>query len=294
LYSIDGVVPKERFQVPLRIRVFAQASTPNVPEIDLTSWRPDNELTDRPQVEHAAASMVDDLAITASQLNPSVVYDVLAQFAPEFLKEFVTAGGLSVNRYWREAVGRTGEPRRDRRTVPIVGPLYTEGNAKRLVSVLDYGLSSQPEPADLILVVAPQVRFWGGTTLQRDTLSALRHRIRQSTVPDSPETRFVCLFAGEPPRYLEKSFDEVHCAGAPEFPIALEIVLCPPAMMAAVVHAPVGAVSGQAAALGLASFDQKVVTRAQAFVADRLARFVRDKAVYDRYVDALNAGLPDS
>jgi hypothetical protein len=35
LYSIDGVVPKDRFQTPVRIRVFAQASTPSLPEIDL-------------------------------------------------------------------------------------------------------------------------------------------------------------------------------------------------------------------------------------------------------------------
>lgn len=289
LYSIDSVIPKDRFQAPVRIRVFAQASSPSLPEIDLSSWRADHEVADRPQVENSAAMLIDDLKVTSNQLNAALGYEALAQLAPEFLKEFITRSGLAVNRYWREAVGRAGEPRSDRPTVPIVGPLYSESNARRLLSVLDYGLRNEAPIPEFILSVAPQIGSWGATTQQRDTLALLKRKIGLNEAADATDIAAVCLFAGKPPRYVERAFDEIYSSDAPEFSASLEMLLVPRVAVAAVVHAPIGATTGLAVALGLASFDEQVVTRAQNFVADRIGRFIQDGTRYDRYVSALSS-----
>lgn len=288
LYSIDSVVPKDRFQALVRMKVFAQASSPSVPEIDLNAWRPGHEIADRPQVEHSAALLVDDLKVTSAALNASDAYAALVQLAPEFLKEFTTRTGLAVNRYWREAVGRVGEARSDRPTIAIVGPLYTEGNARRVLEVLDYGLRDKTDAPGFIMSVAPQTRFWGATTLQRDTLALIKRKLVQQPAADAPDPRSICLVAGKPPRYLERSFDEVHCSDAPEFPGALELLLFPNTAVAAMVHSPIGATSGQPVALGLASFDAQVVSRAQSFIVDRLARFIVDDAKLKQFADALD------
>lgn len=286
LYSIDKVVPKERFQVPLRIRAFAQASNPSLPEIDLSSWRPDYEVADRPQIENAAALLLGDLKVTVNQINAAAAYEVLTDLAPEFLKEFITRSGLSVNRYWREAVGRAGEPRSDRRTVPIVGPLCAEENTKRLRSILDYGMRDGETPK-LAFSIAPQAPLWGASTQQRDALSLIRRAVGLKSIADAPEMKLVCLFSGQPPRYVQHTFDEVHCSESIEFPAALELFLIPDCTIVAIVHAPIGASSGHAVPLGFASFDKDVVARAQALVADRLGRFVQDDEQYAQYYRAL-------
>ena len=66
LYSIDKVSRGDRYQVPVRVRLHAQASNPSLGEFDLSSWRPDHELADRPQVERAAGRFVEDLQIAAN------------------------------------------------------------------------------------------------------------------------------------------------------------------------------------------------------------------------------------
>jgi hypothetical protein len=50
----------DRFDLhPVRLKVRAAASNPSIPEIDLDSWRPENEIQDRPEVEQAAGRFVD-------------------------------------------------------------------------------------------------------------------------------------------------------------------------------------------------------------------------------------------
>jgi hypothetical protein len=289
LYSIDKVTPKDRFQAPVRIRAFAQASSPSLAEIDLSSWRPEHELADRPQVESSAASLVDGLKVSANQLNASAAYLLLTEFAPEFLKEFTVRSGLAVNRYWREAVSRLGEPRSDRQTVPVVGPLNTEDNARRFLSVLDYGLRDKADLPEFVLSVAPQTQHWGATTQQRDTLTAIRRKIELSPAAEPTELKSVCYFAGKPPRYIERTFDEVHLADATEIPPALELLVVPRTAIAAIVHAPIGAASGQAVPLGFASFDPAVIGRVQTFVGDHTSGFVQNDEQRSRFLKALDA-----
>ncbi|WP_407048917.1 hypothetical protein [Methyloraptor flagellatus] len=287
LYSVDRVVPKDRFQVPVRVRVFAQASAPSLPEIDLSSWRAEHEISDRPQIESAAAMLIDDLKVNGNHIGVPQAYEVLVDLAPEFLKEFVTKSGLNVNRYWREAVGRAGEPRVDRKTVPIIGPLYTEANARRLLDVVDYGLRSGADQPEFLLSVAPQTRLWGATTQNRDTLSYLRRRIAAVAPASATELRAVCLFPGKAPWFVDRTFDEVLAADFSHLPPALEIMIVPHIAVAVLAHAPIGASSGYAVPFGWASFDENVVTRTQAFVADKLWTFMCDRETPDRLIKEL-------
>ncbi len=289
LYSVDRVAPKDRFQVPVRVRIFAQASAPSLPEIDLGSWRAEYEISDRPQIESAAAMLVDDLKVNGKQVGALQAYEVLAELAPDFLKEFVTRGGLNVNRYWREAVGRAGEPRADRKTVPVIGPLYTEANARRFLEVVDYGLRGGAEQPEFVFSVAPQTRLWGASTQQRDTLSYLRRGIAAAAPASTNELRAVCLFPGKSAWFIDRTFDEVLGADSSDIPPALEILIVPHIAVAALVHAPIGASSGYAVPLGWASFDEGIVARTQTFAADRLWPFTREPNLHARLVDALQS-----
>jgi len=94
----------------------------------------------------------------------------------------------------------------------------------------------------------------------------------------------------KPPRYVERTFDEIHCSDSPEFRSALELMIFPRVAVAALVHAPIGAASGQPVPLGWASFDDQVVARTQAYVEDRLGRFIRDDLLDSRYAEAMSAG----
>ena len=70
IYSIDPVVvPGERYQVPIRVLTYAQASNPSAAEIDLSLWRPDHEIADRPEIERAVALFVKDQETSANQVD---------------------------------------------------------------------------------------------------------------------------------------------------------------------------------------------------------------------------------
>jgi hypothetical protein len=288
LYSIDGVIPKDRFQSPVRIHTFAQASSPSVPEIDLSSWRPDHELADRAQVENSAAEFIEGLKITLHKLIVDAAYQALVDLAPEFLRERVIANRLDVNRYWRAAIMQMGEPRSDRKTIPIVGPLYTRENATRLLRVLEYGLREKAEPPRFLFTIAPQTKLWGATTQHSEVLTALKRKIITHATPVPHDVKSICLLTGYLPPYVERTFDEIHQCENAEFSPALELMIIPNVAMAALLHAPIGAPSGQPVALGLTSFDPEVVARAQSMLKDRLGRFVKEDALYRQYVDALN------
>ncbi|MCA3078884.1 MAG: hypothetical protein ING71_08865 [Rhodocyclaceae bacterium] len=264
IYSIDpSIIPGERFQVPIRIVTYAMASNPNVPEIDLSSWRMDHEIADRPEIERAISMHIKEQQPSIAPLEAASAYQALIDLAPEFLKEFTTQAGLSVARYWKEAISRTGEPRTDRKTIPIVGSLLLPANIERLQKVLDYGLSNAKVAPTTIFAVAPQKQRWGSTTQQSDLLTLIQEQTALTFSRDIPEFKTVCMHAwGKPERYLERTFDEIRDIRVSAFPKQLELLLVPGVMVAAIVHAPIGATMGNPVSLGIASFDSLVVDRA--------------------------------
>lgn len=275
IYSIDPIVsPGDRYQMPIRVLTYAQASNPSAAEIDLSLWRPDHEIADRPEVERAVALFVKDQQTSVNQMDAAAAYQVLVELAPDFLKEYTTRSGLSEGRYWRESVSRAGEPRVDRKTIPIVGSLLLPENIERLQAVLVYGLRNASEAPSDVFAVAPQTRRWGATTQQRDLLTLMQETIaRAFPSPERGEMKTTCLYAGKPAPYTQKAFDEVLLSHVEHFPKALEILLVPGVVLAAVVHAPLGSSTGNPVPLGLASFDPLVIDRGYQYVMDRFERY---------------------
>ena len=117
-------------------------------------WRPDHEVADRPEIERAVALFIKDQQTSVNQLDAASAYQVLVDLAPDFLKDFTTRSGFSEGRYWRESVSRAGEPRIDRKTIPIVGSLLLPDNIERLQAVLDYGLPNAAEVPGNVFAVA--------------------------------------------------------------------------------------------------------------------------------------------
>lgn len=293
LYSVDSVTASDRFHAPVRIRVHGAASNPSTPEIDLSSWRPESEILDRPEVEQAAGRFVDDLRVSRHEANDMLAYRAMIDMAPEFLKEFTTQRGLAVSRYWREAISRAGEPRADRQTIALVGSLFTQDNAERLSTLFDYGTRGRQAPPDMLISIAPQMRHWGATTQLRDTMTLIKAKAEaMSKSADDVGLSCHCLIAGRPARYIERMFDHVHQTDYVRFPPALEILLIPDTILAVLVHAPVGAFAGLAAPLGFGSFDKEVVRRAQALLLDNVDAYVRDEEMLNTIRSRCsNAGL---
>lgn len=256
LYSIDRITPLGRFSMPVRIRVHATLEDPNSAEIDLSAWRDAHEVADRREVESAAGTLLKKYETTTTAAEAFSAYELLLEFAPDFLREYSTRNGLSVRRFWREAAARVGEARSDRKTIPIVGALHLQENVQRLLSVLEYGMRDSVTVPSRVLVVAPQGGHWGATTELRDLLTVLKSKLRGT---DLEEPRAICMVAGRPSRLIERTFDETLSCDMPPFPRSLEILLVPGTMCAVVVHSPIGDAGGYPVPLGFASFDPDIV-----------------------------------
>jgi hypothetical protein len=293
LYSIDNVVAGDRFQVPVRIRVLAQASSPHIGEIDLSSWRPDHDVADRPEIEQAAGRFMQLLETPTNPEISAAAYQKLIVFAPEFLKEYTTRAGLSVNRYWREAVSRAGEVRADRKTVPIVGALVCQENIERLLRVIDYGRQDAKEAPPFMLSVPPQVTFWGATSILKEVLGVVRRRVSGETrAADENDVPAVCVVPGNPARYVGAAFDHMDVVDRVGHSPAMEFFVVPNVAAAVLVHAPIGSSNGLAAPLGFASFDPAVLQRVQSFVVDSAIRYVADLSRRERLERGLAAAEP--
>jgi hypothetical protein len=208
--------------------------------------------------------------------------------APDFFKEFTTRNGLSINRYWREAVSRAGEVRSDRKTIPMLGALVTHANIERLLRVVEYGQRQLSEPP-IIVSVPPQNRHWGATSLLRDAMSALLGRKVSLEGPELDEPdRTICVMAGRPPKYLEYAFDRVETIETIALPPALELLVMPQVCVYALVHAPIGLQSGIAAPLGFASFDKAILKRTHSLLLDGVIRYMKDVTLRSRIERAMS------
>lgn len=293
LYSVDDVTPADRFQIPVRIRLLSQASSPGIAEVDFRDWRPDHDLSDRPEIEQAAGRFLEELNMSANSVADGAAYQVLLDLAPEFLKEFTTRAGLSVNRYWREAVSRVGELRSDRKTIPIVGALVNQDNVERLLRLAEYGSRQVDSPPSIVLSVPPVVPYWGATAVLRDTVSVLRRKlVRDETSMEDSDLKSVCLVAAKPAKYIEQSFDQVGSLSRLGHPPSLEFLVVPNVAACVLVHAPIGCSSGIAAPLGFASFDPEILGRVQDLLLETSVRHLDSSQLRDDVERALSVQVP--
>jgi hypothetical protein len=260
---------------------------------DLSLWRPDHEQTDRPEIVSAVASFVDGLKQSRSDRDAEA-YGTLLDMAPDFLKEFARRDGLAVERYYREAMTRTGDIRADRKTAPILGSLLLADNLKRLIDVLDYGSRTRPGPPRFLLWLPPVVPSWGATTVLDDTLTGIRARWGAGQRADETAETFqsICLTAPRPPRYLEKAFNVVCTSDTRGCPGPLEILLVPHVAVAVLVHAPIGAPRGYPVPLGFVSFDESILRRTHEYLRDRIGAHFADESPHRKVASALSGQKP--
>ncbi|NGM49237.1 hypothetical protein G5B46_06425 [Caulobacter sp. 602-2] len=294
LYSVDNVSAGDRFPATVRISVKSTGMRPHAGEPDLSDWRSEPELEDRPNTVDAASAFVDRLVTTRHSADGEA-YAVLLELAPEFLKEFTRRDGLNVERYYREAFSRAGEVRSDRPTLPIVGALLGEKNLRRAMEVVSYGLRKEAKPASF-LWLAPMMHHWGATQLLPEFLKLLKAQLRQKqTDPSAPPAMAVGLATGRPESHLERAFDALAVSDVPRFPRILEVLLVPGVMASVTVHAPIGSQTGLPVPLGFISFDPRVVGRTQAYMAERVGPMLRNKPFETAVMETLlSTGADDA
>ncbi|MDI3561142.1 hypothetical protein [Bradyrhizobium sp. Arg816] len=281
LYSIDSVAAEERFSTLVRVRLVSTGLKPTLPDIDLSEWKSDYELSDREAVGRAVAEMIERLSVGRRE-DDSESYQLLLQLAPEYLKEWTRRDGLNVQRFYRHAFTSHGDVRTDRQTVPLVGSLFTLENARRLFDVASYGLRNTRHAASAVYWVVPQVPLWGSTSVMAEALEQFRERVIRTNadlaVRQNVET--IALTATRSERWVREAFTREHGADAKVFPGSFEMLLAPGAFVAVTVHAPIGAPSGFPVPLGFASFDPRVLVRAGALLDANAASFkLGDKLV---------------
>jgi hypothetical protein len=293
LYSVDPAVSKNRFLSTVRTVLRSQASYPSSEESDLSLWRPDHEQADRPEIVSAVASFVDGLKQSRTDRDAEA-YGTLLDLAPDFLKDFARRDGLAVERYYREAMTRTGDIRVDRMTAPIIGSLLLADNLKRLFDVLDYGSRTRPGLPRFLLWLAPVVPWWGATTLLDDTLTGIRARwgAGQRADETAEMLQSICLTAPRPPRYVEKAFNVVCTSDTRGCPGPLEILLVPHVAVAVLVHAPIGEPRGYPVPLGFVSFDESILRRTREYLLERISTHFADESLQRKVASALSGQKP--
>lgn len=263
LYSIDGVTAEERFSTIVRVRLVSSGLKPSLPDIDLSEWKSDYELSDRESVGRAVAEMVERMAV-ARREDDGEAYQVLVHLAPEYLKEWTRRDGLSVPRFYRHAFMSQGDVRADRLTVPIVGSLFTMENARRLFEVASYGLRKTRHGAAAMYWVVPQVPLWGSTSIMAEAIEQFRERIIRTNedLAVRHNVEMIALTAQRSEPWVREAFTREQGSNARAYPSSFEMLLVPGAFVAATIHAPIGQQSGLPVPLGFASFDPRVLARA--------------------------------
>lgn len=265
LYTVDDVSSGATSFCPVRIFARSSAPRPGLPEPDLSSWRSGHELDDRLPVLEASAAFLDGLKAN-KRPDDAEAYQVLVDLAPEFLKEFIRRDGLSVERYYNEAVMRAGEFRADRKTVPIIGTLFTPANYQRVLDGLKYAKADNPESPDDLFWLIPN-RPWGYTTVLPSILSDLCSRTGAGSANSQIEA--TALVVDKAPRHIEEAFKTVTSLPiTARVPRALEILFVPGLFVSAIVHAPVKSHCEFPVPLGFASFDERVIRRAVEYLSD--------------------------
>lgn len=272
LYSIDNVVADERFLAVLPVTLRSTAGRSAVAEPDLGAWRPAHELQDRAKVVTAVVNFIEQLKV-AKRSSDEDSYQVLLDLAPDFLKDFARRDGLAVERYFREGILRAGEFRSDRPTVPLVGPLFTKSNNRRLFEALGHAMQSAPPEIwpDTFYWRIPQQPGWGMTRVLPATLKSIALKLGGRGAVENARVQGVAVTNGKPPRYIDCAFEScIESNQVSAFPAALEMLWVPGMVVAVLVHLPVLSTTGFAVPLGLLSFDPAVVSRVEAYVCERV------------------------
>lgn len=276
LYSVDNVRADSRFQESIPISLLASISSPSNVTADLSEWRPDHEIADRLEIEREVAKFVDTLKTLSRTGDGDEAYDVLSEIFPDYLDRFSTRRGLNVERFWREVAGQDPSPRVNRKTVPVVGSLFTKKNSRAIGQVIEYGAKNfkqtlKREGTDYCWT-GPQIPTWAASSVARNTNDLIKTKIADTSggAVNIQDIENLCLFPGSPPLHLRHVFDFVIDNGVQSFPRELEVLFIPGILVAVSVHAPIMLNLGFPTPLGAMSFDVDTLERTHNFLSHRL------------------------
>jgi hypothetical protein len=88
------------------------------------------------------------------------------------------------------------------------------------------------------------------------------------------------------------AFEIIGTSDYRRFPGPLEILLVPGVAVAILVHAPIESPRGYAVPLGLVSFDEAVLQRAQQYMLDNIGVYLTDEKLYREVAAALSTQRP--
>jgi hypothetical protein len=284
LYSVDEVVAGDRFSTIVPFVAMANVRRPGEPEPFLDAWKVGHELGDRDQVVHGIAEFLENLR-TSKAPEDANAFDVLAEFAPDYLKEYHNRSGFAALRYFKEMAGRAGELRSNRPTVGIVGALYQPENIERITTAIGYTKERVVGKDDAFVWVIPNQATWGSSRSFQGLLDKLtKEGAPSDSSGKTAERTPVVIDCEKPAWHLVKALPATYIKpknGA--IPSSLEILLIPRRITAITVHAPITESRGFPVPLGILSFDEAIIRRVHQYLAAQLPQKVTKYGMEDGF-----------
>ena len=253
--------------------VEANTRKPGDPEPVLDGWRTGHELSDRDEVVHAVGAFLDNLKVARNREDDNA-YELLAELAPEYMKEYVIRGGISVLRFFKETARRAGELRSDRRTIGIIGSLYLPENSKRISAAINYAAAPVHGDDDTYIWIYPSHSAWGASRALVALMEKLGYEgVPQITKTERRERSQVLVGCGKPDWHLIKLARKIYDRpnnGA--IPSAVEVLLIPQRVAAVTVHSSILESRGYPVPLGILSYDPSVVRRVHQYLQTQLPK----------------------
>lgn len=268
LYSIDSIMPTNRFPSSVRVIVGSKRKSPSTIEVTLSDWDVVEDMEERVEILRSAKEFANKLN-TQKHESDAAAYDVLINTATEFLSEWTRKDGLSKQRYFQECLSRSGEVRADRETIPVVGNLFVKENLRRLLDQIKYTNIDDNFP-DNIFWLAPNIPYWGTTT----SLSEIVNQLQKVFSPSEDEIGSVALVPEALKGHLKPAFDKIYERSS-KAPNSLEILLVPGHLCAVIVHAPLNVPRGLPVPLGYISRDSTVIERTQAVLSEYFSKRIK-------------------
>lgn len=286
LYSIDEIVPTERFTAIIPVVVKSLRANPAIGEPDLLVWRTEEQLESRNQITSAVARFVDELRMDLPS-DANMNYKVLADLAPELMSDYLGNEGISATRFYRDISLLKGTGfRQNRRTVPILGPLINIRTTRLLLDGLKRTCANSQATCipRKFYWKAPTNRYWGLSRALPKLCDGICEYLSTKIGEDVPRPVPV-LIREERTQGPERAFTAIQEISHKALPSSTEIVLIPGLLVAVLVHLPVQAMNGHAVPLGFVSIDADVVDRAEQLLKEVTAIETPTERIGDNIID---------
>jgi hypothetical protein len=235
-------------------------------------------------VVHGIAEFLENLR-NSNTPEDANAFDILAEFAPDYLKEYDNKSGFAVLRYFKEMAGRARELRSNRPTVGIVGALYQPENIQRITSAIEYTKERVIGKDDAFVWIVPNQATWGASRHFPSLIDKLSSECAPSDSSGKIAERTPVVIGDEKPAWhLVRALPATYIRpknGA--IPSSLEILLVPRRIAAITVHAPITEGRGFPVPLGILSFDETIVRRVHQYLLAQLPQKVTKHGMQDGF-----------